>query len=125
MKSVLAKRVRACRENKEMSQERLAKASATTQSSLSRIEHGKLVNVGAQTLIRLADSLDVSVDFLLGRQAEPSVSDALASPRCRRLMERYMLLTEAGQGELLAFAEFLLEKHGKVGGSLPQISTGE
>ena len=108
--SALASRVRTRREAKEMSQAQLATSSKTTQSTVSRIEHGQLLNPGAQTLMRLAGSLDVSVDYILGRTDEPGEADALAGPKGKRLLECYSKLTEAGQSELLAFAEFLLDK---------------
>ncbi len=52
------------RQRRKMTQEQLAKRSGTTQSAIARLEAGK-ANVTLETLERIAEALECSVDFSL------------------------------------------------------------
>lgn len=72
-------RIRQLREHRELSQEALARAvHAKSSSDVSRWERG-LVAPRAENLLRLADALGVSVDYLLGGETASSngASEAL------------------------------------------------
>ena len=56
------------REERQLSQEELAKLSNVNQQTISRIENG--VNVRFNTLIKLSEALDVSIDSLI-KKREP------------------------------------------------------
>ncbi len=57
-----------------------------------------------ETLIKLADYFDVSVDYLLGRKSA-SGADAFLSPDERRLLDLYRSMSDQGKAHLLSTAE--------------------
>jgi transcriptional regulator with XRE-family HTH domain len=56
---------------KRLSQRSLGEAIGQDQAYISRLEQGRITNVTVDTLEKLADVLEVSTDYLLGRVAEP------------------------------------------------------
>jgi transcriptional regulator with XRE-family HTH domain len=62
----LGARVEAMRKLRGLSQDELAKQAQITQGLLSRIEHDKTRNPGANALKGLARALGVSIDYLVG-----------------------------------------------------------
>lgn len=67
-------RLKEIRENKGLSQYALATAIGESQSTLASWENGKAMP-RANTLIRLADFLNVSIDYLCGRSNVPEMVD--------------------------------------------------
>ncbi|MFC4077113.1 helix-turn-helix domain-containing protein [Salinithrix halophila] len=63
---MLSERLRSARKGKRMSQKRLAEQCNTTTGTISNYENG-YSTPSNDMLTRLADVLDVSVDYLLGR----------------------------------------------------------
>lgn len=80
----LAERLKLLRKEKKLSQVKLAKSVGVHYNHLGRYEHGKS-NPSIKTLARLAQALDVSVDYLLSgsirEPASPSTSGEAASAR--------------------------------------------
>jgi transcriptional regulator with XRE-family HTH domain len=66
LRTALGKRVRTLRENRGMSQERLAEAAELHWTYISGIERGRR-NPGLNTLARLAHALGIPVSQLLSR----------------------------------------------------------
>jgi transcriptional regulator with XRE-family HTH domain len=66
-------RIRQIREEKKMTQEQLAKASGISKGFLSDVENNNK-NISAQSLLRIANTLGASVDYLLRGEAAVSVS---------------------------------------------------
>ena len=64
-------RIRNFRKNRGLSQDELAELASLNRVTVAKYESGK-VEPGAQSLGRIADALDVSVDKLLGR-SEPEL----------------------------------------------------
>ena len=62
-------RLRMSRLQLRLTQERLGKEIGQDQSYVSRLERGDFTEITVTTLERLADALQVSTDYLLGRQA--------------------------------------------------------
>jgi len=56
---------------KGMRQLELAKASQTSKQYISKIESGKAGSVGHHIVVRLADALEVSVEWLLNGELQP------------------------------------------------------
>lgn len=71
VENVLGDRVRRLREHKGWNQSKLALMAGVSQSHISDIEQG---NKGAKdaVLIKLANALDTTTDYLLGRTDDPS-----------------------------------------------------
>jgi transcriptional regulator with XRE-family HTH domain len=68
-------RLRMARLQLRLSQESLGKAIGQDQSYVSKLERGDLLDITISTLERLADVLNVSTDYLLGR-----IDEALPPP---------------------------------------------
>lgn len=109
----LGKRLKALREEKNLSQQQLAKKLQTTQNAIYRYEHD-LAEPTLGLLVAYADFFHVTVDFLLNRK-EDVVDDA---EKERTLLALGWLLTKGEKGydvlrqallELLKDAEFLEE----------------
>ena len=66
-------RLRELRKKKRLSQLRLATELHTTQNTISRYETGE-PEPGIDELIKIADNLNVSVDYLLGRTENPKIN---------------------------------------------------
>ena len=67
-------RIREARKAKSLVMKELAQKIGVTESTISMYENGKR-EPDFETLIRIADALDVSTDYLLGRSAPPLSSD--------------------------------------------------
>ena len=72
-KAIFAERLKELRKRRGMTQSELAKLIAVSTNSISIYENGDLPSIGK--LINLADAFGVSVDFLLGIEAEPIDSE--------------------------------------------------
>ena len=68
--AVFAARLRQARQTKGVSQAALAEAVGTRQSQISRIESGRRLP-DSETLCRLADALELTMDYLVGRVDDP------------------------------------------------------
>lgn len=101
-------RVRDLREERGLTQIDLKRATGLSQATISRIEAGEFQNLRSDTLTKLADSLRVTSDYLLGRSdaampQHPFGID-LGAKALLRIFER---LDEENKRTLGAFAEFL------------------
>ena len=67
---IISERLRALRENMNISQAKLAKEIGITQASVNRYETDKITPT-AETLLWYADRFDVSMDYIFGRTTEP------------------------------------------------------
>jgi len=65
----LGEKIRALREAREWTQEKLAGIVGMTSDHLSRIERGEATNPGIQTLMKIAEALGVEVKDLLNSAA--------------------------------------------------------
>jgi transcriptional regulator with XRE-family HTH domain len=65
-------RLRMARLRLRLTQERLGKEIGQDQSYVSRLERGDFTEITVTTLERLADALQVSTDYLLGREDQDS-----------------------------------------------------
>jgi transcriptional regulator with XRE-family HTH domain len=81
----LGKRIVATREQLGWSQRELVRVSGVGQNNLSLLEQGKKPSVRADTVVRLAEALGVSADYLLGLRDTPA-------PRKKRPRSRKVAL---------------------------------
>lgn len=96
--TIIGARTRSLREHRNWSQEDLARESGLKRPHISLIETGDRMP-GADTLAKLADALQVSVDFLMGRSDNPAIAPspndpALHDPLFSDLLEAWRLLSE-------------------------------
>ena len=66
---MLSENLKKYRKKKEWSQDKLAKFADVTHTTLVKIESGVNKNPTIQTLTKLADALEVSIDELVGRRS--------------------------------------------------------
>ena len=112
----LAHRVKTLREEKDLSQEALARKIGIPRSALSQIETGER-RVTTDELVRLSEALCTPPGVLLGTETEPEVCLARdAKPAAAELPMRI----NVPQKNLAKFKEVLLYVLGKVG-SLPNV----
>ncbi len=64
---MLAQTIKELRKKHKISQEELAKKAGITYSTLIKIESGANDNPTIKTMKKIADALDVSLDYLVGR----------------------------------------------------------
>jgi len=67
-------RIREIREKREMTQEQLAKMADISKGFLSDVENNKR-NIGSQGLLRIANCLGASIDYLLRGEAKDNVEN--------------------------------------------------
>jgi transcriptional regulator with XRE-family HTH domain len=67
---MLGERLLVARRRRQLTSEALAKMAGTTRVTISKLEHGNKPHVSFDVIIRVADALGVSLDFLVGRKAE-------------------------------------------------------
>ncbi len=95
-------RIREIREGKKWTQDQLAERAAISKGFLSEVENGKR-NVSSEYLLRIANSLSASVDYLLRGTAElsgASKESIIIPPELSEAAER-LNLTYAQTVELL------------------------
>ena len=97
----VGERIRDIREKRGMTQDKLAEAADISKSFLSEIENDKR-NVGAQILLRIANALGASVDYLLQGAVREAVEKepVVIPPNLSRAAEE-LNLTYAETRELL------------------------
>lgn len=93
-------RLKKARETKEMSMEELAKLVGTTKGSIWKYEQG-LREPKASVSIAIANSLDVSWDWLIGEKEEMMENDFL------KLRELYESLSSSAKEEALKYLKYL------------------
>lgn len=103
-------RLRAARESKGLSQAQLAEKSKLTAAAISHFETGQRAP-SFENLRKLADALDVSVDYLLGRIDEEKHGTGLAAaPRAQVLFRDLEKLSNESFGTLEMMVKALRAK---------------
>ena len=108
-------RIRNTREDMDILQQELADAIKINVSVLSRIEKGTR-QIRDDELVKIADKLHVTTDYLLGRTdylfAPPAVPAATPSltPQDRELLHKYHTLTPDHQQDIDHQLDFLYDK---------------
>lgn len=67
-------RIQETRKSRGLNQEQLAELASLNRVTIAKYESGR-IEPGAQALARIADALEVSIDYLLGRDEEPETDD--------------------------------------------------
>ena len=77
LSAVIADRIVRARLSKGWGQGELSKATGIPQGTISRYESGDREGIHPGNLIKIADSTDVTVDFLVGRTNDPDVAELI------------------------------------------------
>jgi transcriptional regulator with XRE-family HTH domain len=108
MPGIFEQRLRAARELRNMSQGELAEKAGLQPSAISHFETGGR-SPSFDNLKRLADALNVTTDFLLGRVDEPMIS----GPAVGKVFRHAEKLTDDDLRALENMAEALAKKNKK------------
>ena len=105
MSEKFAESLRTIREQKGLSQTELADRSGLQPSAISHFETGRR-SPSFDNLKRLADALAVSIDYLMGRAAQPTGGGPIA----QQLFRNFDKMTASDQS-LVRMAEILAKKN--------------
>lgn len=108
MTNEFGSRLRKIRDDKGLSQSELAEKAGMQPSAISHFESGRRAP-SFDNLKRLADALSLTVDYLLGRQADPQT----AGPKAEQLFRNFERLSADDQETVTNFAKMLAEKDKK------------
>lgn len=100
--------LRHIREQRGMSQSDLGEKAGLQAAAISHFENGRRAPSFAN-LRKLADALSVSIDYLLGREEDPSV----AGPRAEAVFRHMNNMSDKDQDALEAMAQTLANRNEK------------
>jgi len=110
-RSPLGQRLAAAREQAGISQAQLAERLGVTQPTVAYWER-QAVNIRSDVLTKIARSLDVSSDELLG--TKPSTARAVKpAGKARQAFDAVSRLPRRQQAKIVEVVEAMVEKHGK------------
>jgi transcriptional regulator with XRE-family HTH domain len=98
--------LRNTREKKGLSQLELAQKTGFQPSAISHFESGRR-SPSFENLKRLADALSVTIDYLLGREADPKS----AGPIAQQLFRNFEQMSSEDQESLAKIAKMLAQKN--------------
>lgn len=110
MSKIFSERLRASRERKRLSQTDLAKRTNLQPSAISHFENNRR-SPSFANLKRLANALEVTVDYLLGRAEEPQNPGLVAEQLFRHLEQ----MSPDDQETITKMAKMLADKNKKSG----------
>jgi len=112
----LSEHLRKIRERKGWTQNHLAEVSGVPQPSIWRLEKGLILNPKSSLLRKLAEALEVSMDFLVTEDESPSFDEILRhDPVGQTVFRGYESLTDQGKEQLKSFVQWLTEEEKKKG----------
>lgn len=85
--SVFGERLKIVRRARGLTQEELESKSGVSSAMISHFETGERQKASADNLVKLAEALNVSIDYLLGRSEEPELRGERVQALFRRLSE--------------------------------------
>ena len=105
--------IKVLREKRNITQIRLSTGIDVSQETISAYESGR-ANPSADTLVRIADFLNTSTDYLLGRiENDMSIKQIInekVDEDIDRLLGNYSLLSNSQKKDLLWYSEVLKDK---------------
>lgn len=96
-------RLKEIRNKKNITQIRLSIAAEVSQETISAYESGKALP-SAETLIKIADFLDVSIDYLLERTDNPIVN-TVEKDEDNELLNIYHQMTKEQKNDIVTYAK--------------------
>ena len=106
---MLGNRIRERREHKRLLQKEVANYVGVSQQAVARWEKGE-TEPDSETLIKLAELFECSVDYLLGRTNISTPIETLAAHRTDDLLKE---LPENARQSLIEFQNYILTKYSK------------
>lgn len=104
-----------------MSQETLAARIGTIKQTIYKYEKGIVTNIPIDTVIKIANALDTTPEYLMGWKEEAPLSPELQaivgdrplSPAMRELLESIQTLSDDQCEQITDFMNYLIEKRSK------------
>ena len=113
----ISEQLRRIRERKGWTQNHLAVVSGVPQPSIWRLEHGLILNPKTSLLRKLAEALEVSMEYLLTENESTSFDEILRHDEVGQAVFRgYEKLDGQGKEQLKSFVEWLNEEAKKKSG---------
>ncbi len=97
------------RKKNGISQNKLAELLQTTQQQISKYENGKQ-EIPVRHLIKIADTYNVSIDYLIGRKQEENV----ITDDIKNLISSWYILSERNKGKVELLIEQLIESQSEL-----------
>ena len=105
--------IKKIREKRNVTQVRLSTAVDVAQETISAYESGKSMP-SADTLIRIANFLNTSTDYLLGRIKDDvslnQIMNETVDQKMNTLLNNYAKLTDKQRNDLIWYSEVLIDK---------------
>ncbi|MGA1865163.1 MAG: helix-turn-helix domain-containing protein [bacterium] len=102
------------RKRLDMNQRELARASGITPATISRLESGQVKELKSEALKRLADALDITADYLLGRTTGSNLNSMFEiDPNLEHIFHVYKNLSFKKRKELKNFVSLLEQQENK------------
>ena len=105
--------LRIIREKRNLTQLRISTAAEVSQETISSYESGKTFP-SAKTLIKLADFLNTSTDYLLGRIKDDTpltqITNEIVDKQLTELLNNYTLLNTEQKKELIWYSKVIQSK---------------
>ena len=102
------------RKRLDMNQRQLAMSSGITPATISRLENGQVKELKSEALKRLADALNVTADYLLGRTTGSNLKNmSEMDPNLEYIFHVYNNLSFKKRKELRNFVSFLEQQENK------------
>ena len=112
----ISEQLRRIRERKGWTQNHLAVVSGVPQPSIWRLENGLILNPKTSLLRKLAEALEVSMEYLLTEDESTSFDEILRHDEVGQAVFRgYEKLNDHGREQLKSFVEWLNEEAKKKG----------
>jgi transcriptional regulator with XRE-family HTH domain len=103
--SLFGRRLRLARERRHLTQEELSVKAGVPAVMISHFETGVRQSASADTLVKLADALNVTVDFLLGRSESMELAGKEAAAILRSLKDAPSETIQAARAVVEALAQ--------------------
>lgn len=107
--NIIGRRIKALRNNRKVTQDKLGDAVGLKKAAISRIENGSAMP-GRESLEKIANYFDVSVDYLLGNIDTYRILDNDALKRYKQLLNFLMTKPKEEQEDIVELLEKLLKR---------------
>ena len=115
----LKERIRAAMKAKGLKQVDLCNLTGEPSSKISQLTNGRVKDPRLSTVVKLADALDVSLDYLAGRTDNPmgfcdeELEDLRIDAEARAMLRGFTLLPPEGRASVAEQVDFQLAKSAK------------
>lgn len=102
--AIVGDRIRECRESKGLSKTDLSEKTGLTIAAISQFESGERAP-SMESLKKLADALEISVDYLIG------IAEEISDSNIKAIFRGLEKLTKKDKEEMIHFYQFLKARH--------------